>query len=71
MVTSCCAIGCTYRHVKGSPIVMYRIPKNEIVRKLWVQAIKRDNWKPTASSRICGQHFPTGKISFLMLLIVP
>lgn len=61
MVTSCCAIGCTFRYEKGSQIGIFRIPKDEKLRKLWIKAIKRDNWTPTASSRICGQHFHTGK----------
>lgn len=61
MVTSCCAIGCTFRYKKGGPIRMFRIPKDQKLKQLWLKAIKRDKWTPTNSSRICGQHFQTGK----------
>ena len=31
--------------------------KRPEILKLWIIAIRRDNWYPSKTSRICGQHF--------------
>lgn len=62
MVVSCCAFGCTHRKKKGDNIGMYRFPKHDLnLRERWIRAIKRKDWEPNKSSRICGKHFQTGK----------
>jgi len=35
----------------------YRFPKDESRRKLWVQAIRRENFVPTNNSMVCHNHF--------------
>ena len=65
MPTVCSAYGCTYRHKKGDNIGMYCFPKNENLRRLWTVAVRRSNWKPTPTSRICGKHFQSGTFHFL------
>lgn len=62
MVSSCSSYGCTYRHKKGDRTGLYRFPKNKNLRQLWTMALRRVNWEPTSSSRICGRHFQSGKI---------
>ena len=37
--------------------VFIRFPKNEERRKLWLEAIYRPDYKPSASSVICSKHF--------------
>ena len=64
MVRSCCAIGCTARDIKETReagVQFYRIPQNETKRVLWVNAIHRKDWQPSASTVICSQHFVGGK----------
>ena len=34
-------------------------------RRQWIAAVKRKDWKPTKCTRICGEHFTTGKESLL------
>lgn len=34
-----------------------RFPKDEGRRQLWVQALKRKDFKPTAHTRLCSKHF--------------
>ncbi|XP_021342824.1 THAP domain-containing protein 4-like [Mizuhopecten yessoensis] len=61
MVVLCCVIGCTNRFDKKDPKSFYRIPKKPVSRrKLWISAIKRDNWEPTDNDRVCFRHFITG-----------
>jgi hypothetical protein len=66
MVTTCVAFGCKYKHIKGNKVGLYRFPQNAARRKMWTNAIKRLNWEPSASSRICGKHFQTGKKLFFL-----
>ncbi|XP_047242653.1 uncharacterized protein LOC124881164 [Girardinichthys multiradiatus] len=56
MPSVCCAVGCDNK--KGDPnISFYRLPKEEERRQRWLSAIRRANWTPTASSRLCSAHF--------------
>lgn len=37
---------------------MFRFPfKRPEILQLWINAIRRQNWNPTKTSRICGTHF--------------
>ena len=67
MPESCCAVGCTYRYSKEKKIPMYSMPSSKSPweinrRKLWIKAIRREDWKDwtydkISRARICGQHF--------------
>lgn len=61
MVHSCCAYGCTNRFVKDSGIGFFRFPRDTDRRKQWIRAVSRQNWEPLEETRICGQHFQSGK----------
>ena len=64
MVRSCCAVGCTARDVKETReagVQFYRIPQSVTKRVMWVNAISRKDWQPSASTVICSQHFVGGK----------
>ncbi|KAK5600435.1 hypothetical protein CRENBAI_021732 [Crenichthys baileyi] len=52
---------CSCYNKKGDPnISCYRLPKEEKRRQRWLSAIRRANWTPTASSRLCSAHFVSG-----------
>ena len=67
MPTSCCAVGCSNRHKKGSNLVFYKIPSGRTPfeakrRSDWIKAIKRKDWETwdddkISKERICGAHF--------------
>lgn len=46
---------------KAAGVGFFRFPKENTRRKAWVQAVRREKWQPSDSSRICGLHFITGK----------
>ncbi|BES97347.1 Hypothetical protein NTJ_10161 [Nesidiocoris tenuis] len=56
----CCAFGCSNRSdrkKKKDGVGFHRFPKDEKLRKLWVQAVCRKNWKPSTNTVICTEHF--------------
>nr|XP_047141115.1 uncharacterized protein LOC124816123 [Hydra vulgaris] len=69
MPRSCCVVGCTNNCKKNNELKFYRIPKNEAVRRKWLNAINRaadstssKQWSPTSSNvYVCSAHFITGK----------
>ena len=66
MVRSCCAINCTtkdVRETRDKEVKFYRIPQVEAKRTLWLNAIKRKDFKPGPEAVICSQHFFGGKFS--------
>ena len=63
MVVTCVVVKCTNRHDatgKAKNISFYRFPENKKKRKAWLKAVNRDNWQPTAHSRVCSDHFVNG-----------
>ncbi|XP_063770430.1 THAP domain-containing protein 5-like [Pseudophryne corroboree] len=58
MPMTCVAYGCNNHFVKGTGKQFFRFPMKDPERlSKWVVAIRRKNWKPSASSRICSDHF--------------
>lgn len=56
MPTRCVAVGCSNTYsTPGTSFHMF--PRNQEVRKLWVLAMRRENWQPTRSSMLCSAHF--------------
>lgn len=49
-MTRCAAIDC-------KNIGIHLFPKDPKRRKLWEIALRRKNWKPTDTSRLCRVHF--------------
>ena len=58
---SCCsAYGCSRKWKKEDKVHFHSYPLKDKHRLAkWLAAIKRDNFKPTTTSRICGDHFIT------------
>ncbi|XP_072260904.1 uncharacterized protein [Pyxicephalus adspersus] len=58
MPMTCVAYGCNNHFVRGCGKQFFRFPMKDPERlSKWVAAIRRKNWKPSASSRICSEHF--------------
>ncbi|CAI9554598.1 unnamed protein product [Staurois parvus] len=58
MPMTCVAYGCNNHFVRGCGKQFFRFPIKDPERLfMWVTAIRRKNWKPSASSRICSDHF--------------
>ena len=41
---------------------MSRIPNDHGQKRLWVQAIRHEKWRPNKHLRLCGDHFMSGKL---------
>lgn len=59
----CIAFNCESNSRKAKPneleerIAYFRFPKKRTLRNRWVDRIRRKNWKPAQSSRLCSRHF--------------
>ena len=56
----CCAHGCSNNRKKNPELHFYRIPKYPARRRSWLTRIRRDNFTPTANTRLCSSHFVGG-----------
>lgn len=59
----CCAPNCSNRRNRKENIQFYRIPKDKELRKIWRLRIRRKQFKPTANTRLCSEHFVRGRRS--------
>ncbi|XP_020796541.1 THAP domain-containing protein 11-like [Boleophthalmus pectinirostris] len=63
MPSVCCAVGCKNNKSQKNGIIFYNIPKDPERRRRWISAIARENWSPNGNTRLCSQHFVSGKKS--------
>lgn len=66
MPMQCCAFDCKNRARKGCGKQFFRFPSSRSDkkrRKKWILATQREGWEPTVNSRICSDHFISGKPS--------
>ncbi|WAR24518.1 THAP1-like protein [Mya arenaria] len=56
----CCMPECHNYSISGNIITLHKLPTKESVRRAWILAISRKNWKPTAYTRVCSEHFLDG-----------
>lgn len=68
MPVSCCATGCENRKLKKNDSVssegnisFYRFPADKDRKNLWITAVNRKDFHPTEYTRLCSQHFISGK----------
>ncbi|XP_037572938.1 uncharacterized protein LOC119455598 isoform X2 [Dermacentor silvarum] len=57
MVGTCAAPGCKNRVKQKSGITFHMFPKGGGLREAWARAIRRDDWAPKDSDRLCSVHF--------------
>ena len=61
MVNNCCVVGCKNYVGKKKGLSFYRFPLSDKERcSKWEAAVRRKDWTPKPSSRICNEHFVTG-----------
>ena len=55
----CMVPGCANgsRKTKGIPVSYHRLPKDEKMRKIWLNRIRRDNPPQAKSCYVCSMHF--------------
>ena len=62
MPKNCCVVKCTNWMGKKEGLRFFRFPlTNEERCKRWIAAVRREHWQPGKSTRICNEHFITGK----------
>ncbi|XP_058503501.1 THAP domain-containing protein 6-like [Solea solea] len=60
MPNSCSACGCTNRcniQARSQGITFHKFPKDDVLRKLWEVALRREGFNASQSSRLCSEHF--------------
>jgi len=57
MVVSCSAYGCTARFQSDNQRRFHSFPSDIGLRKKWIVAMRRSNWNPSSTARICSDHF--------------
>ena len=71
MVNNCCVVGCSNRVGKKKKVSFYRFPWNDKGRcDKWKASVRRSDWEPTIHTRICSEHFVSGKISTIKSVIL-
>jgi hypothetical protein len=66
--TVCCVPYCTNKKLQQSGLSWHVFPKHPVLRREWIKRIARagrnnyEPYKPTNSTRICGQHFNSSGI---------
>lgn len=53
----CCAVGCHNQRSVDKNVTFHTFPQEKARRARWVTAVRRENWAPTKSSRLCSEHF--------------
>ena len=65
MVVSCCAYNCSARFEKGNNLKWHKFPLvKESLCKRWLTAMKREDFKPSKWSYLCGKHFVADDYKF-------
>ncbi|KAG5865108.1 hypothetical protein JTB14_029151 [Gonioctena quinquepunctata] len=59
MPSSCATYNCVVRYKKGLDVKFHRFPKNELMRNNWVLAIRRKDYKPSATAEKVVKEEPT------------
>uniref|UniRef100_A0A3Q2PST6 THAP domain-containing protein 6-like n=1 Tax=Fundulus heteroclitus TaxID=8078 RepID=A0A3Q2PST6_FUNHE len=60
MPHSCAALDCTKRctvQTRSLGITFHRFPKEAVMKKRWVKAVRRKGFSPSTASRLCSEHF--------------
>ncbi|KAK3543401.1 hypothetical protein QTP70_020422 [Hemibagrus guttatus] len=61
MVHTCVVAGCRNRRTPGTALSFYRFPRDPERKQRWIAAVNRKGWVPNEGSRLCSNHFISGK----------
>ncbi|XP_049813661.1 uncharacterized protein LOC126260375 [Schistocerca nitens] len=53
----CCVPNCRGNYDGGPKVTVFKFPEDEATRKKWLSRIRRHNFTPSSSSRVCHVHF--------------
>ncbi|KAI8767499.1 THAP domain-containing protein 1 [Biomphalaria glabrata] len=62
MVNKCCVPFCKGNYNKETKAHVFQFPKDEDLKKKWLEAIPRKDFTPTGYSKICHKHFKEEEI---------
>lgn len=70
---TCCVPGCFNNNKKNPELSFYNFPngkspESQELRKKWIHLISRKNFTPTLGHRVCSQHFPGGRKTYMNCL---
>lgn len=75
---TCCVPGCSNNHKRNPELSFYNFPngksqESKELRKKWINLIPRKDFSPTMGHRVCSEHFPGGKKTYMNRLptIIP
>ena len=57
MVNRCCIYNCRSNYAGENPAVVFSLPCDDDLKKIWVRFVNRKIWSPSNSSVICINHF--------------
>ena len=57
MVYKCRAVDCRSSYAGEERATVFSSPKEESLRKIWINFVYRKDWEPTSPSFICIKHF--------------
>ena len=55
-----CVTGCRAGYDAGGETPVFRLPRDELERSRWIQAIPRDNIPNSSDTVVCEKHWPSG-----------
>ena len=53
----CAVVGCDSDSTKGKKVSLFRLPKDEKLKKIWITKLKRTNLPTEKNIRVCHLHF--------------
>ncbi|MCP4923277.1 MAG: THAP domain-containing protein, partial [bacterium] len=67
---TCCVPNCFSNSKKNKNLSFYAFPngkskEKQLLRKRWTHFISRKDFKPTIGHRVCSEHFPGGKKTYM------
>ena len=60
MVRNCCVTGCGTGYDADDKTRVFILPKDQLERSRWIQAIPRDNILNSFDTVVCENHWPSG-----------
>ncbi|XP_076383492.1 THAP domain-containing protein 2-like isoform X2 [Megalopta genalis] len=53
----CCFKDCKEKQNSDEKISFHQFPNDPELRKQWIQAVQRENFKPSSQTKVCSKHF--------------
>ena len=57
MPNSCCVFKCTLTSETNPELSFFVFPKEKKLRQAWLKRIRREDFTPTNTTRVCSRHF--------------